>query len=318
MHRYVLEHRVSHADVDLLGEVKVQALLGLLEQAAVEASWDAGFDPAWYASAGRVWIIRRTRLERTLPVGGGDLLRVATHVLDWRRARSLRAYEVRLAARGLRTPATADEDAPVVARATTDWVYCDMASGRPASVPEEMRRAFSGDGSVVTLPRARPLAGEPPESAPAIETALTVRPSLLDHVTHVNNAAYTALLEDGACALFAASGLPVPRMLERGGALGVERIDLEYLDDALVDDRLVVRSWLDGEDASGVPRLDGDAPPGTTGVGQTIARAGDERSACILRARSTWRWRERPAVLGGIPRLSSSPADPLSPGARVS
>ena len=36
MHRYALEHRVSHADVDLLGEVKVAALLGL-EQAAAKA-----------------------------------------------------------------------------------------------------------------------------------------------------------------------------------------------------------------------------------------------------------------------------------------
>src|SRR5690606_7053855 len=99
MHSYVLTHRVSHADVDLLGEIKVTALLGLLEQAAVEASWDCGFDPAWYTQNGRVWIIRRTRLERRLPVGGGDVLQVATHVLDWRRARSLRAYEVRLVAR---------------------------------------------------------------------------------------------------------------------------------------------------------------------------------------------------------------------------
>ena len=94
MHRYALEHRVSHADVDLLGEVKVAALLGLLEQAAVEASWECGFDPGWYTAQRRVWIIRRTRLERALPLGGGDRVRIATHVLDWRRARSLRAYAV--------------------------------------------------------------------------------------------------------------------------------------------------------------------------------------------------------------------------------
>ena len=80
MHRYALEHRVSHADVDLLGEIKVAAVLGLLEQTAVEASWDCGFDPSWYTAQGRVWIIRRTRLERLLPVGGGDRLQVATHV----------------------------------------------------------------------------------------------------------------------------------------------------------------------------------------------------------------------------------------------
>jgi acyl-CoA thioester hydrolase len=296
MHRYVLDHRVSHADVDLLGEVKTPALLGLLEQAAVEASWECGFDPAWYAAAGRVWIIRRTRLERALPVGGGDVVRVATHVLDWRRARSLRAYELRLAARGTQAAAADVAEPPLVARASTDWVYCDTTTGRPVSIPDEMRRAFSGDGDVVTLPRARPLHDEAPGTP--VETTVVVRPSLLDHVTHVNNAAYASMLEDGAFALFAAHGLGVPDMLARGGALGVRRIDLEYLDDALVDDRLVVQSWLVAGEAGGVPSLAGAAPPGAVRVVQAIARAGGGR---ILRALSDWRWRERPAVLGGIP-----------------
>ncbi|MEW6267776.1 MAG: acyl-CoA thioesterase [Thermodesulfobacteriota bacterium] len=297
-HSYVLEHRVSHADVDLLGEIKVTALLGLLEQAAVEASWDCGFDPAWYAEHGRVWIIRRTRLERRLPVGGGDVLRVATHVLDWRRARSLRAYEVRRAARDGRAHDVGDE--PPAAVATTDWVYCDVASGRPASIPEEMRRRFSGDGPVTTLPRARAL----PDAAAgeAVAMTVTVRPSLLDHVTHVNNAAYAALLEDGAFELFAAQGITVERMLALGGALRMRALDLEYLDDAVAGDRLVVRSWplTDGEAARVEPRQPREgARPRDTSLLQTIDRDGD---GLILRARSEWTWRERPTVLGGVPR----------------
>src|SRR5215831_11117599 len=94
MQRFELEHRVSHADVDMLGEMKVASMLGFLEQAAVEASAALGFDPEWYAREGRVWIIRRTRLERLIPVGGRDALVAATHIADYRRARSLRAYEV--------------------------------------------------------------------------------------------------------------------------------------------------------------------------------------------------------------------------------
>lgn len=306
--RYVLDHRVSHADVDLLGEIKVAALLGLLEQCAVEASWDAGFDPAFYTAQGRVWIIRRTRLERFVPVGGGDRLQVATHVLDWRRARSLRQYEIRRVARGAATgivEGDAGETTPLVARATTDWVYCDMTSGRPASVPEEMRRGFSGDGHVVTLPRAAALPeagdGEP------VAMPLVVRPSLLDHVTHVNNAAYAAMLEDGAFELFATRGLPAPAMLERGGALRMRTIDLEYLDDAVAGDRLVVRSWLlpadegveSGGVAAAITTLD-DGTPCATRLLQTIAR---EDGGRIMRARSGWIWRRRPSVLGGVPEV---------------
>ena len=290
MHRYLLEHRISHADVDLLGEIKVAALLGLLEQAAVEASAERGFDPAYYTAQGRVWIIRRTCLERGLPVGGGDRLQVATHVLDWRRARSLRNYEVRRA--------NGDGPTTVVAQATTDWVYCDVLSGKPVTVPEEMRHGFATD-ELPTLPRARAIA----ESAPGepVVMALTVRASLLDHVTHVNNAAYTAMLEDGAFELFATHGLSVARMLELGGALRMARVDLEYLDDAIAGDHLVVRSWLladDTGDGATPPALTSDAPPRGARLLQTITR---EDGGRILRAASTWVWRRRPAMLGGVP-----------------
>jgi acyl-CoA thioester hydrolase len=297
MHRYALEHRVSHADVDVLGEVKVTALLGLLEQAAVEASSNCGFDPAWYTAQQRVWIIRRTRLERTVPLGGSDRLRVATHVLDWRRARSLREYTIeRLTDDGAAVPAV---------HGTTDWVYCDLVSGRPVSVPENMRRAFSGSEEI-TLPRARAIpeagAGEP------VVLPIVVRPSLLDHVTHVNNAAYAALLEDGAFELFAAAGWSVARMLEQGGALRIARIDIEYLDDAVAGDALLVKSWIvpagaDSADTETSPvthalACDEPGTPRELRLLQTITRVDGSR---ILRAASDWVWRRRPAVLGGVP-----------------
>ena len=42
MNAFRLGRRLSHADVDFLGELKVSALLGLLEQAAVEECIEAG------------------------------------------------------------------------------------------------------------------------------------------------------------------------------------------------------------------------------------------------------------------------------------
>jgi len=280
MRTYRLDRRLSHADVDFLGELKVSALLGLLEQAAVEASAALGFDTDRYAREGRIWIIRRTRLERFVPVGGGDRLEVETQVIDFRRARSLRQYTVR---RG----------EAVVASATTDWVYCDLHTGRPARIPEEMKHAFTNGAAIPTLARAE----SPPATAPiaAIEYDVVAQPSQLDHVTHVNNAVYASYLEDGGFTLFAAHDWPLARMLAAGGALRIRWLDLEYLNDALAGDHLTVHSWL--PDAAALATHAAQVPYSAE-VLQTITRAD---GTPVMRAHGEWVWRWKPPVVGGVP-----------------
>ena len=280
MGTYRLERRLSHADVDFLGELKVAALLGLLEQAAVEASSAAGFDAARYARDGRIWIIRRTRLQRHRPVGGEQTIAVDTAVMDFRRARSLRRYDVH-------------HGSDLVADATTDWVYCDLQSGRPVRIPEALQHGLIGDAGPVMLGRAEalPSAG----TGPPVAVQLTVQPSHLDHVTHVNNAVYATYLEDAAFSLFAARQWPLERMLAAGGGLRILSLDCEYLSDALAGQTLIVRTWL------GDPRAFDAAPvtpPGRAQLLQTICRA-DE--SLVMRAATVWGWRRRPAVLGGVP-----------------
>lgn len=282
MRTYRLRHRVSHAAVDFLGEMKVSALLGVLEQAGVEASTDAGFDPAWYTAANRMWVIHRTRLRRLVPVGGLDTLDLETQIADFRRARSLRRYLVR---RG---------DTPVVT-ATTDWVFCDLTTGRPARIPESMQVAF-GDGErapilarLDRLPDHGP--GEP------VRAAVTVAPTHLDHIVHVNNAVYADFLENAAFALFAACGWPFRRMLEAGGALRIATLDIEYHSDSEADERLEISTWLDGESGVVTPA----APPMHVKLLQTITRSVGRD---VLRARTEWVWREKPPVVGGVPRGS--------------
>lgn len=273
---YRLARRVSHADVDFVGELKLGALLGMLEQAAVEASTAAGFGAERYTAEQRVWVIRRTKLRRLVPVGGGDEIDIDTEVADFRRARSLRRYRV---TRG----------GEAVAEATTDWVYCDIASGKPTRVSADLVAALFG-AEAPTLPRAEPLPAARDEAP--VEHRLRVQPSHLDHVQHVNNAVYTHYLEDAAFALFAARGWPLTRMLTAGGGLRIVEIDAEYMKDANVDDDLAVRTWLvEGDDF-------GAAAPRHAELLQVIDRASGE----ILRARTRWRWRDTPHVLGGVPR----------------
>lgn len=278
---YALGRRLSHADVDFLGELKVSALLGLLEQAAVEASTAGGYDAARYTREARVWIIRRTHLRRLVPVGGVDEIEVRTQVADFRRARSLRRYEVR---RG----------EVLAAEAVSDWVYCDMAGGRPTRIPPELQAALYGP-EPPTLPREASIESALPGEAG--ELRVRVRPSHLDHVRHVNNAIYTSFLEDAAFDRFAADGWPLARMLEAGGALRLDELDAEYLKDAADGDELLLRTWL-----LEPPALGGD-PPSSARLHQLVSRRDGTE---ILRARSRWSWRRAPAVLGGVPAAENA------------
>lgn len=289
MPSHALRQRLSHAQVDFLGELKVSALLGHLEQAAIEASWAAGLDPAWYAAAGRMWIVRRTQLERVVPLGGGDVVEIRTEVVDWRRARSLRRYEAWLVepARGTRT------EAPIVpvlaATAMTDWVYCTIAGGRPASIPGEVVRAFSGDSPPGALPRP-PAHDDGPGEADVLRIA--VRPSHLDHLAHANNAVWADILEDAARAA-------LPGRDADGGegadtASRISNLDVEYLGDAGEGDEIEVRTWTV---AAGDP---------ASGRADVVQRA-DVAGRPAVRARSAWSPVRPSPILGGPPRTESRP-----------
>ncbi len=275
MRAYRLQRRLSHADVDFLGELKVAALLGLLEQAAVEASAAAGYDAARYTREDRVWIIRRTQLQRLVAVGGTDVVDVETSVQDFRRARSLRRYQL-------------SRNGALAARASTDWVYCDLRSGRPVRIPTELQHAFHPE-SDTPLPRPESLPQDP--AATPQRRRVVVQPSHLDHVVHVNNGIYIHFLEDAAFELFATLSWPLARMLEHGGALRIQSLDVEYFNDARLGDEIEARSWL----------VAGDIHSSQMPLSAEVLQSLNRGEAEILRARSVWIWRRRPEILGAAP-----------------
>ena len=59
----------------------------------------------------------------------GDRLRIETRVATLKVANSLRKTEILLADR-------------LICRAATDWVYFDLARGRPLRIPDDLRAAF--------------------------------------------------------------------------------------------------------------------------------------------------------------------------------
>jgi len=78
---------------------------------------------------GGSWFVRMHRIEYLKPAFLNDEISILTWVADWRKVRSLRRY------RFIRNQT-------VLAEGETDWVFVDVASGRPKPITEEIVSAF--------------------------------------------------------------------------------------------------------------------------------------------------------------------------------
>ncbi|MDT8304799.1 MAG: YbgC/FadM family acyl-CoA thioesterase [Anaerolineae bacterium] len=257
---------VRYDDCDPYGHVNHASYLRYLLEAAFAASAAIGYPVDRYREMGRLWFVRDTEIEYLAPLRYGDHIAVDTWVLDFRRVRSRRAYEMRRAS-----------DETVVARAVTDWVFLDSERQRPASVPAGMVEAFLPDGPAPDLQPREPFpqAPEPPPGVYRQERRVSW--SDLDPAGHVNNACYLNYLEDCAIGDARSRGWPVARMLDEGGfAIVARRYRIEYQEPAHLDELLEVATWIsDVRRASAVRHY-------------TVRRATD--GGLLARARALWAW----------------------------
>ena len=127
---YEYEFEVPAGAIDANGHVNNVEFVRWMQDAAV-AHADARGLTAATRDAGATWVVRSHRIDYLRPVMAGDRIAVKTWVADFRRAFSLRRYQFRRAT-----------DGTVLAKGETDWVFVDVKTGRPKSVPEELKGMF--------------------------------------------------------------------------------------------------------------------------------------------------------------------------------
>lgn len=225
--------RIRHYECDAYGHVNNANYLRYMQETALDASAAAGYDLARYAALGAHWRVRETEIEYLSPLRYGDAVRVKTWVEDVRRARSRRAYELSNAATG-----------GLAARASTDWVYLEDATGRPATVPAEMIAAFFPDSRPPPAPRRGRFPPAPPPPPGVFAMRRQARWQDVDAAGHVNNAQYLVYISDCAFEVGRAHGWPVQRAMRAGFAIVVRHHRVEYRLPAVLDDDLEIATWF--------------------------------------------------------------------------
>lgn len=233
-----------------------------MQEAAIEASADVGYDAHRYEQLGQGWLVRETDIEYIAPLHYGDVLTVRTWVADFRRVRSRRMYAFYRAG-----------EAEPVARAATDWILLDRARNRPVPIPEEMILAFAPEKDLERAARREPFPSpEPPSGVHVHRRRVEWRD--LDQEGHVNNAVYLSYTEDAGLDAAQAYGWRVQDMLDQGWGIFTRRTRVEYRSPALPGDRLETLTWL--------------SQPGNTSIRRYYQIRRETDGELLIRLQSVW------------------------------
>lgn len=209
--RFTAERTVRLGDVDVSGELRLDAVARYLQDVASDDALDAGLSNAMG------WVVRRTMIRVDRPCTLNERMVLTTFCTGVGRSWAER-----------RT--TISGDGGVAVEAVSLWVQVDVVSGRPARLGPEFFDLYGEAAAGRTVSSKLGLPGPPPD---AEVRTWRFRETDLDPFEHVNNAAQWAAPES----LLAGRDRVGTAELEYLAPVGSDPLDLVVAGDAawLVD-----------------------------------------------------------------------------------
>ena len=127
---YQFDIEVTAQDVDRNGHVNNVVYIQWMQDAAIAHARASGCTKATEA-VHAAWVVRTHHIEYLSPLFAGEKVTVLTWPVNFQRVRSVRKYKFVRAS-----------DGAAIARAETDWVFINAKTGRPQSIPEEVRNTL--------------------------------------------------------------------------------------------------------------------------------------------------------------------------------
>ncbi len=127
---YQFDIEVRAKDVDRNGHVNNVVYVQWMQDAAIAHARASGCTRAC-EEVGATWVVRTHQIEYLSAAFEGDKITLFTWPSNFQRVRSLRKYKfVRV------------EDQAVIARAETDWVFVNVKTLRPQSIPDTVKNTL--------------------------------------------------------------------------------------------------------------------------------------------------------------------------------
>lgn len=123
--------RISEPDIDRQGRVNNVCYIQWMQDVATAHTASKGWDIARYEALGQGWVVRQHSVTYKRPALLEDIILATTWIASFASRQCLRRYFF-----------VRESDNAVLVEAETQWVYIDIASGRPVKVPEALIAAF--------------------------------------------------------------------------------------------------------------------------------------------------------------------------------
>jgi acyl-CoA thioester hydrolase len=228
---YTRTFRVRWSETNANGQVDATGYLRYL----IETAWDwgaaGGLSVDDVKALGQTWVVRETEVSLLRPLYYNDRFEFAIWMLEWRRVRGTRAFEIRL-----------QEGGAVVAQGLQQVAVLDSQTMRPTSPAEHLIEYYRLDNPRVIAHQPFPRVPPPPKAAFVMERR--VERQDLDQLDIVDNTVYGAYAEEAAARALAAVEWSPPDLKARGLAAVTRRIHIRYQSPAVWGDRLQVVTYL--------------------------------------------------------------------------
>jgi acyl-CoA thioester hydrolase len=229
---FAYRFRARHDELDSFGHLNNAVCVKYMQEAAIQASSDAGYSIQWYDEHAVSWVIRRLEVRYYLQVRYGDEIQVRTWLSECGQCTAVREYEVTRVTDGAR-----------VARGRALWVYIDAQTQRPLHLPAEIKIALAPNGNKEDL-GIRAYKSRPPENAHRYRLRRHVQTYELDPEGRVHHAVFLNWIEQAYYTAIRIAGHPLEQL--RGGDWVVFQggHDIEYFGAARDNDEIEIVSWI--------------------------------------------------------------------------
>ncbi|GAC1299658.1 MAG: thioesterase family protein [Polyangiales bacterium] len=119
-------------DIDELGHVSNIVYVRWIQEAARAHSEKVGWDSSAYQEHGGVFVVRKHEIEYRAPAYANDVVALTTWVESWSGASTVRKTRIVRASDGVE-----------LARASTQWAFVVISTGRPTRIPAVVVQAFA-------------------------------------------------------------------------------------------------------------------------------------------------------------------------------